>query len=281
MRIVFGLVLIIGLGLAGGAVYLAQGYIGENRAELERERAARLALVPLVDAFIVNRSIQYGEQIAKEDVALVQFPENALPDGTFQVPADLFPGDGSELRTALRTIEKHEALTRVKVTEPGDFAGVTSRLKRGERAFAIKVDVTSGVSGFLRPGDRVDIYWTGSHGTGVGEVTKLIEPSVRLVAVDQSANGERSTVTIARTVTVAVSPMQVAALAQAQSTGRLSLSLVGASDDVLAENVEIDQRQLLGIVEEQVVEVVKERVCTIKTRRGADVVEIPIPCADQ
>ena len=42
--------------------------------------------------------------------------------------------------------------------------------------------------------------------------------------------------------------------------------------------IEIDQNQLLGIVEEQVVEVTQEEVCTIKTRRGAEVVEIPIDC---
>jgi pilus assembly protein CpaB len=182
---------------------------------------------------------------------------------------------------AVRTIGKHEGITRAKVTEPGEIAGVTSALKQGERAFAIRVDVTSGVSGFLRPGDRVDVYWTGSVGTGAGDVTKLIEPGVRLIAVDQSANSDTTQASIARTVTVAVSPRQVAALAQAQSTGRLSLSLVGAADKELAEAVEIDQRELLGIEEKQVVEVEAEKVCTIKTRRGAEVVEIPIPCANE
>ena len=42
MRMVFGLVLLLGLGLAGFAVYMAQGYISAQRdAELARERAAR------------------------------------------------------------------------------------------------------------------------------------------------------------------------------------------------------------------------------------------------
>ena len=278
MRLVFGLVLIIGLGLAGGAVYLAQGFISENRAALEAERAARAAMAPLVTVFVAKRDIAYGEAIAKEDVTLVQFPDNAIPEGTFQSPEELFPGDGTRLRAATRTIDMNEALTSRKVTEPGQIAGVTSRLKVGERAFAIRVDVTSGVSGFLRPGDKVDVYWTGNAGTG--EVTKLIEPGVRLVAIDQSANAERNNAVIARTVTVAVSAKQVAALAQAQATGRLSLSLVGAGDDSVSEAVEIDQKELLGIVDEVVVEAPKERVCTIKSRRGTEVVEIPIPCKE-
>ncbi len=39
MRMVFGLVLILGLALAGFAVYMAQGYISQTQAELARERA--------------------------------------------------------------------------------------------------------------------------------------------------------------------------------------------------------------------------------------------------
>jgi pilus assembly protein CpaB len=152
------------------------------------------------------------------------------------------------------------------------------------RAFAINVDVSSGVSGFLRPGDRVDVYWTGSTGQAreTRKVTKLIEANVRLIAVDQTADEDRYSPVIARTVTVEASPQQVAALAQAQSTGKLSLSLVGAQDDTTAESVEINQRQLLGIPEEeQVVEKKAEKqVCTIRTRKGSDVIEIPIPCTN-
>ena len=115
------------------------------------------------------------------------------------------------------------------------------------------------------------------------EFTKLIESSVALIAVDQTTNDDDATASIARTVTVAATPAQVAALAQAQSTGRLSLSLVGARDDTIAEQIEIDQRGLLGIVETpreiQQAEV-EPQICTIRTRRGADVVEIPIPCSN-
>ncbi len=276
MRIVFALVLLIGLGLAGGAVYLAQQYIGENRAELEQERQKRLAMTPRVNVFVSKRNIKYGEQIKKSDVTMTTYAEDALPEGIFQDPALLFPGDGSELRSALRVIEKFEPVTESKVTKPGQLAGVTSALASGERAFAIKVDVTSGVSGFLRPGDNVDVYWTGK--VGAGQITKLIEARIRLIAIDQSSDSERTQAAVARTVTVAVSPQQVAALAQAQSTGRLSLSLVGAGDDVLTGQVEIDQKQLLGIEEKVVVEAEKEKVCTIKSRKGTEVIEIPIPC---
>ena len=278
MRIVFGFVLLLGVGLAGGAVYMAQGYIGQHRAALEQERAARAAQVPLVGVFVVNRTMAYGDEIKKEDVRIVRWPEDAIPEGAFLDPLELFPNGENELRTVLRKMEKDEAVLLTKVTKPGQDAGLTSRLSRGMRAFAIKVDVSSGVSGFLRPDDNVDVYWTGQSSDR--EVTKLIEDGVRIIAVDQTADYERNEATIARTVTVEVSPQQVAALAQAQATGRLSLSLVGAGDDTVAGAIQVDQNELLGIVQDRVVEAKKAQVCTIKTRRGAEVLEIPIPCTN-
>ena len=232
MRIVFGFVLLLGVALAGGAVYMARGYIGEYSAALEQERAARAAMVPTVEVFVVNRQMAYGDKLRKEDVRIVRWPEDAIPEGAFRSGAELFPGEEGKLRTILRRMEKDEAVLNVKVTEPGRDAGITSRLGRGMRAFAIKVDVSSGVSGFLRPDDQVDIYWSGRSRDQ--DVTKLIQAGVRIVAIDQTADAERSRATIARTITVAISPQQVAALAQAQSTGRLSLSLVGAGDDTVS-----------------------------------------------
>ncbi|UOA26655.1 Flp pilus assembly protein CpaB [Pseudosulfitobacter sp. DSM 107133] len=285
MRAVFGLVLIIGIALAGGAVYMAKNYIGAYQNELARERAARAKVVPTVEVYVANRALKYGEPFSADDVRLVSWPENAIPEGAFAGDTALWPEGKPKERVVLRAMEKDEAILAVKVTEPGEEAGLTSRLERGMRAFAIKVDVASGVSGFLRPGDRVDVYWTGQVGRQLastsGEVTKLIEAGVKLIAIDQSAAGDLSGAVIARTVTVAVKPEQVAALAQAQTTGRLALALVGTNDDTVAGAIEIDQRTLLGIAAEEVAAEVKAKeVCTIRTRRGAEVVEIPIPCTN-
>lgn len=290
MRMVFALVLLAGLALAGGAVYMAQNYIAGYQQALARERAARQDVVKTVPVIVATRALKYGEDLTPEDVREVAWPEAALPDGTFASFEEMFPQGDSAPRVVLRAMEAQEAILAVKVSAPGEDAGITSRLERGMRAFALKVDVASGVSGFLRPGDRVDVYWTGkvnTSGTGTGnqmiDVTKLIEAGVQLIAIDQSASSDMDANVIARTVTVAADPQQVAALAQAQSTGRLSLSLVGAGDDMVAEAVEVDQNRLLGIVPEVKpveVEREKEKICTIRTRRGAEVVDIPIPCTN-
>ncbi|WP_417522986.1 Flp pilus assembly protein CpaB [Marinovum sp.] len=328
MRVVFGMVLILGIALAGFAVYLANGYVNSYRVALAKAKNSEG--IATVDVYVATKRMNYGDKLEKDAVRVVKFPRASVPEGTFLQAGgaapyhkpwdeldeatqdklrenpqpgvhprrdgmkiteirDLFPENGEE-RYVLRAIEKGEAILATKVTEPGQDAGITSRLDRGQRAFAIKVDVASGVSGFLRPGDRVDVYWTGrvaSYGEEGGrnstDVTKLIETGVKLIAVDQSAYGDKTANTIARTVTVSAKPQQVAALAQAQSTGRLSLALVGSGDTSVVGPVEVDQMSLLGLeapVAEKIVEVEKAQVCTIRTRKGAEMVEIAIPCTN-
>ena len=281
MRVIFGLVLLLGLGLAGAAVYMAQGYIGDQQARLAEAERAKSAIVPTTEVYVLKHPMRYGQRLTPEDVELVRWPIAAIPEGAFTtqegVPA-LFPEDQPP-RSVLRSMEPKEAVMAVKVTEPGEDAGVSSRLSPGMRAVAIQTDVTSGVSGFLRPGDRVDVYWTGS-GAGGRQVTKLIDVNMKLIAINQSADEDINDAVIARTVTVEASPNQAGRLVQAQSTGRLSLSLVGADDAIVADAVEIDQQELLGIEEEIIVEAPKEQVCTVRTRRGGEMVDIPIPCTN-
>jgi pilus assembly protein CpaB len=280
MRIVFALVLLAGVGLAGSAVHMARGYVAATEQQLAAERAARERVVPTVEVFVVNQQMRYGQRLSKGDVRAVRWPENAIPEGAFKSIEELFPNGEDVPRSVLRTIEKDEAVLAAKVTGPGEDAGVGSRLGPGMRAFAIRVDVTSGVSGFLRPGDRVDVYWTGRPPGGSGEFTTLIDTNVRLIAVDQSADEDRNTASIARTVTIEATPQQVASLAQAQESGRLWLSLVGADDVSVASAVRVDQRGLLGIEEAVVVEVEEKQVCTVRTRRGGEIVEVPIECTN-
>ncbi len=289
MRVIFAAVLLVGLGIAGFAVYMAQNYIKNYETALEKHRAENPS-VELVDAFVVRRQIAFGEKLELKDVRRVKWPKAATVEGMFTDPEVLFPDGNNLQRVVLRTMEEGEVLITAKLTEPGQEAGISSRLDTGERAFTIKVDVTSGVSGHLRPSDRVDVYWTGrveNDETDRGEFTKLIQANVRLVAVDQSVDEEQAEAKIARTVTVAATSEQVGALTQAQNTGRLSLSLVGAGDHTVAEIIEIDQRTLLGIekkveapVVEKIVQVEQEKVCTIKNRKGGQVVQIPIPCTN-
>ena len=284
MRMIFGLVLLVGLALAGAAVYMARGFISNTQAQLNHEREFRAKTGPLVQVFVVNKPMNYGDVLTKDDVQLIYWQESAMPETVFKDAALLFPDEGKEPRYILRQMEQFEPLLAVKVTEPGQPAGLTGQLAKGMRAFAVKVDVSSGVSGFVQPGDHVDIYWTGSV-TGVdGELTRLIESGVKIIAVDQTADNGNSGATVARTVTVAASPEEVARLAQAAATGRMALSLVGVGDESVDNGtIEVDSNALLGILPEQQVvaaEVPVEKICTVRNRKGNEVTETQIECTN-
>ena len=279
MRMIFGLVLVLGVALAGFAVHMAQGYISQTETALNQERAFREQVGDLVQVYVVNKPLKYGDTLKPEDVQTIFWQVSALPEGTFSDPALLFPAAAEKPRYVLRPMEAFEPVLAVKVTEPGQPAGLTGSLSDGMRAFAIKVDATSGVSGFVYPGNFVDVYWTGNDGNR--DITKLIESSVNVIAVDQTADGAATGgAIVAQTVTVQATPEQVARLAQAQATGRLALSLVGNSEEAISGRVEVNSDSLLGIEAQEIVEVEAEKVCTIRNRKGGEVVEIPIPCTN-
>ena len=290
MRLVFGLVLVLGVALAGFAVYMAQGFIAQTQAERDRLAEEQARAPRLVDVVVATKAMQYGDRFTRNDLEVIKVQEGKVPAGAFTTVVAPQGGDKSIVpvfwegetrpRAALRSYEPFEPILGAKVTEPGIDAGINANLTAGMRAFAINVDVTSGVSGFLRPGDRVDVYWSGA--VNGQDVTKLIDEAVRLIAINQSADADRSEETmIARTVTVEATPKQIAALALAQQTGRLTLSLVGTGDVEQVGAVEIDRKTLLGIVEaEPVAAPEPERVCTIRTNKGGEIVETVIPCTN-
>lgn len=279
MRMIFGLVLLVGMALAGFAVYMAQGYINQTESALMEERAFRDKVGKLVEVYVVNKPLKYGDPITKDDIQKIYWQESVLPEGVFTDELVLFPENEEKPRFVLRPMETYEPILALKVTEPGQPAGLTGALDPGMRAFAINVDASSGVSGFIYPGNFVDVYWTGND--GMQDLTRLIESSVNVIAIDQTAAGASTgTAVVAQTVTVQGTPQQIARLAQAQATGRLALSLVGVPGESDGSLVEVNSQSLLGIEAEEVVEIETEEVCTIRNRKGGEVVEIPIPCTN-
>lgn len=284
MRAVFLLVLVIGMALAGAAVYMIQDHMALTQSALENERAFNAKAGKLVEVYVFAAELQYGVALKEEDVQLIYWPEATLPESIFRDKAILFPENAPGPRYVMRATEAFEPVLASRLTEPGELAGLTAKLAPGMRAFGIKVGVASGVAGFVKPDDFIDIYWTGTISGADGESTRLIESSIQIIAVDKAFNEDQSNSSNdANSVTVAATPEQVARLAQAQSSGKLTMSLVGATAAAVTDKIEIDTNELLGIEEAApvVVEVVPvAEVCTRKERKGTDVVETVVPCTN-
>ena len=82
MRAVFGLVLIVGIALAGGAVFLAKKYMNEFQNQ-SAQTAEQAPAVPTTTVFVAERALRYGETLTKDAVRAVEWPLDAVPEGAW------------------------------------------------------------------------------------------------------------------------------------------------------------------------------------------------------
>lgn len=277
MRGVFGLVLLIGMGLAGFAVYMVNQYMDTQASLLQREQQRARAAIQTVDIYAPTRDLTYGDLLSAEDVKLIKYARDFLPAGVYQTEEELFPAGLEVARVVVLPMLVNEPILSSKVTEPGASRGLTALVEQGFRAFPIQGRVAAGF-GILRPRDRIDVYWTGRLRDG-SEVTNLIKSGLQIIAVtgDQEASGGP------QSVVVQVTPEEVALLTQAQNSGRLTLSLVGAGDVAVTGPVTVDNSALTGeqdVVIEAAPEVIEEQRCFVTQRSGTERIEVEVDCPD-
>ncbi|PRY76966.1 pilus assembly protein CpaB [Yoonia maritima] len=277
MRGVFGLVLVVGMALAGFAVYMVNQQIEQKNSELARAQQLREGAVKTVDVYSPNRAFTYGEVMTADDVTLIKYASDFLPEGIIQDEDTLFPPEQpAKSRVVVLPILPNEPLTESRLAPPGATRGITALVAPGMRAFPIQGRATGGF-GELRPNDRIDLYWTGRLSSG-REVTNLIKSSLQIIAVPDQQGGRSGTANII----VQVTPEEVAILTQAQASGSLTISLVGAGDSSpIASTITVDTQSVTGeIIEEVVVEEEEEapELCYRYERRGTERVAVQIPC---
>lgn len=124
----------------------------------------------------------------------------------------------------------------VEVTAAHAPASLATRLEAGRRAYTIRASLWSGLAGLMLPGDHVDVLLTVTDqatAKEIGAVTVTLIQGVEVLAVDQLLEVPASNKTEPspqHAVTLAVTPIQAARLALAETKGTLSLSLRGTAD---------------------------------------------------
>lgn len=276
MRSVFGLVLLVGMGLAGFAVYMVNQYMDTQAALLDRERQRAREAIQTVDVYSPTRDLTYGDLLTAEDVQLIKYARDTLPEGVFQTEEDLFPEGLTTPRVVKIPIQTNEPILAVKVTEAGAPRGLTALLDPGMRAFPLPDNMTRAFAGELRNSDRIDLYWVGSVAGG-GDISRLVKSGLEIIAIEEGDEGGRG-------VVVQVSQADFADLQLLQSAGRLSLTPVARNDEDGGDtSIETSIQDVLGI-EEVVVEeapvVEEERKCFITQGSGTERVQVEIECSD-
>lgn len=273
MRAVFGLVLLIGMGLAGFAVYMVNQYMETQSVQLERERQRANQVVRTIEVYAPSRDITYGELLRAEDVQLILYAEDNLPEGIFRTEEELFPQGVDVPRVVKIPMQVNEPILAVKVTEAGAPRGLTALLDPGMRAFPLPDGLTRAFAGELGIADRIDLYWVGQ--VGQGNISRLVKSGLEIIAIEEGSEGGRG-------VVLQVSQEDFADIQVLQSAGALSLTPVARGDaDGGDTNIETSIQDVLGIEEviiEEAPEVVAPEICTRTERRGVETVIIQVPC---
>jgi pilus assembly protein CpaB len=229
LLVVFSLVLsATGLGILG--LQLMQP-AGQPQQVVRVEAPPAVAPAPRVRMMVAARPLSIGTLLKDDDLREMEVSGDAVPEGAFVGGGESL----AELRGALlrRFVDPNTPIIRTDVLRPRDRGFLAAVLRPGTRAISIGVDVVTGASGLIWPGDEVDLILTQNLQTGSQEspgrrvVGETILSAVRVIAVDQQISHSGTDATagrvVARTVTLEVTPEQAERVAVAMQLGRISL----------------------------------------------------------
>ena len=264
MRLGSLLTIVVGLGVAGGSAYLASQHLETQRASVVVSGESEV-----VDVVVAGRDIALGQAIEPHLLTTISWPREAVPAGVFQSYDTLLPGSGLPPRRSRRAISQGELILAAKVSDFGEKVTIVQTLGPDLRAMAIKVDAETAVGGFVTPGDFVDVVLTQGRNEDLRAVTIL--QKIRVIGVDQDSDEQSDTPSIARTVTVEVSPQQGQKLALAQKAGTLSLSL--RTLDATKEDEPLESIRLSDVLREVSPVEDEAKNPSIVVRRGTERIE--------
>ncbi|MGH7044810.1 MAG: Flp pilus assembly protein CpaB [Stellaceae bacterium] len=214
----------IALMLAGGTAILMRSWLAQRPAVA----AAPPPPPPQKSILLARVPIARGHILQASDLAARTWPQTAIS------PEYVIAG-GAQQKSLIGSVAREpfvagEPIIIGKLVRPGDRGFLAAVLQPGMRAVSVPVDATSGISGFVFPGDRVDILITlpvpqdGISGYQ-HKAAETVLRDIRVIAIDQQLDSKDGHAVLARTVTFEVTPKQSEIIAVAADIGKLSLSL--------------------------------------------------------
>ena len=204
------------------------------------QQAAAAPAVPVgPKVMVAKKALPVGTIIDAESLGFQPWPKELMQSAYYtegQPDADTQKLLGTVVRYA---VTAGQPLTRGALVGPKDRGFLAAALGPGMRAITVPVNASTGVAGFVFPGDHVDLVLTQTvQGGGDGPALKVSETivrNIRVLATDQriDSKGEdgKTEVKTFSNVTLEVTPRIAEKVAVSQSIGQLSLSLRSIADN--------------------------------------------------
>lgn len=211
---------ILVLAVALGFLAALAGYAGLKATAAQVAQNTSKHFVPVV---VAATDLTFGTKLDRAQLRVAKYPKESVPAGAFS-DIDSVAGQTSKIFLAGK-----EPITATKLSSRG--GGLSMLVRPGFRATSLEVNQVSGVSGFVLPGDRVDVLATvDGRGANTEAVTKTILQNAEVLASGQkTAQQDNKPITV-QAVTILVDPVGAEKLALALHEGKLHLVLRNPED---------------------------------------------------
>jgi pilus assembly protein CpaB len=220
-----------------------------------------MATTPVV---VAAQDLTFGTRLEERHLKVVQFPQKSVPVGAYGAT------DSVVAQTTKVFLVTGEPVLASKLSSIG--GGLSVKVPEHLRASSVTVNEVSGVSGFVLPGDRVDVLCTIDKAPGGGSdvaITKTIIQNIEVVAAGVKTATDKKDPIRVQSVTVLVSPKQAEALALGMHEGRIHLVLRNPVDHEIVSVDPTNTSEVFGLAK-------KKRVST-RPRRTTVVRKPPPP----
>lgn len=252
------LLLVTALVFASGTALYVKSWLEDERARMAANQKTEIEVVTMaaVEVLVAKNDLKPGTFMKPENMEWHPWPEEGVHKSYIvRIPSEerdedevdpMVKLDGAVVRVALRA---GEPVTEVRVVHPGERGFLAAVLEPGFRAVSVPVDATTGIAGFIFPGDWVDILMTmkvRDEREGARQqrfFSQTVLKRVRVLAIDQHVDKEDGSAAVAKTATVEVTPKEAERVTISLEMGRLSLSLNSLSQ---AESEKALQERLIG-----------------------------------
>lgn len=208
------------------AVFIAQSWLNSQTEMRMKSLEANKKPIATSTVVVAGKPLRFGNELSSGTMREIPWPQDSIPAGAFATIADLTKAGR---RIVLSPIEANEPILGWKVTGPGQRATLSAMLRDGLKAVTIRVNDVEGVAGFVLPGDYVDVALTRQN-EKTAATSDVILQSVRVLAIDQTADERTDKPAVAKAVTLEVDTVGAQKISLAASIGTMSLILRKAGE---------------------------------------------------